>query len=124
MTCISSLQWSNDAVGNGVYRGLCCTFSGDEPFHTTADGVAIVDHLDSGAPVWIDGYAAFNGRDCQARNSGSTASVISASNSRGRVSAASFEQARRGGATTIEDRCTDGHPEGAGSAAAKQVARP
>jgi DNA/RNA-binding domain of Phe-tRNA-synthetase-like protein len=28
--------------------------TGDEPFHTTADGVAVVDHADPGEPVWID----------------------------------------------------------------------
>ena len=27
----------------------------DEPFHTTADGAAVVDHADPGEPVWIDG---------------------------------------------------------------------
>ncbi|MFM2076500.1 MAG: hypothetical protein RJA49_390 [Actinomycetota bacterium] len=29
--------------------------SGDEPFHTAADGVPIVDHAEPGEPVWIDG---------------------------------------------------------------------
>ena len=28
--------------------------SGAEPFHTTADGDSVVDHADSGEPVWID----------------------------------------------------------------------
>lgn len=27
---------------------------GDEPFHTTADGEATIDHPDPGEPVWID----------------------------------------------------------------------
>jgi DNA/RNA-binding domain of Phe-tRNA-synthetase-like protein len=28
--------------------------TGDEPFHTTADGAPVVDHADPGEPVWID----------------------------------------------------------------------
>ncbi len=28
--------------------------TGTEPFHTTADGVAVVDHAELGEPVWID----------------------------------------------------------------------
>lgn len=28
--------------------------TGTEPFNTTADGVAVVDHADPGEPVWID----------------------------------------------------------------------
>ena len=28
--------------------------AGDEPFHATADGAAVVDHADPGEPVWID----------------------------------------------------------------------
>jgi DNA/RNA-binding domain of Phe-tRNA-synthetase-like protein len=28
--------------------------TGDEPFHTTAHGEAVVDHPDQGEPVWID----------------------------------------------------------------------
>ena len=29
--------------------------NGDEPFHTTAHGEAVLDHPDPGEPVWIDG---------------------------------------------------------------------
>ena len=29
--------------------------AGDEPFHTRADGEAVVDHPDPGEPVWVDG---------------------------------------------------------------------
>ena len=28
--------------------------TGDEPFHTTANGEPLVDHPDAGEPVWID----------------------------------------------------------------------
>lgn len=28
---------------------------GDEPFHTTANGEAVIDHPDAGEPVWMDG---------------------------------------------------------------------
>src|SRR6187402_1648333 len=29
--------------------------AGDEPFHTTTDGAAVVDHADPGERVWIEG---------------------------------------------------------------------
>jgi DNA/RNA-binding domain of Phe-tRNA-synthetase-like protein len=38
---------------DGPARLLIAT--GDEPFHTTANGEPVVDHPDAGEPVWVDG---------------------------------------------------------------------